>query len=257
MYRSSRLSRRSTALQRGFAFCFLLTVLALTSTGGSIGEEAVSNDAMADKLAPFAPAILRRGNWQAKPARPGMKEQSPKAIILHHTGIKRNPNISFEAKLRGLQSFSQRPGQVSPKVTKPAWPDIPYHYYVDYSGRIAEGREVRYAGDTNTGYDTTNYIQVVVEGEFDNEFPAPEQIAALRDLLVWLMLSWDIPREKVSVHKDHAPTTCPGRHFMAILPQVFAMVIGQRNKVISEMCARGPSAKFSSVYCTTNERAPR
>jgi hypothetical protein len=163
--------------------------------------------------------------------------------------VRQNPGVAFDAKLRGLQSFSQRPGQVSPTRTKPAWPDLPYHYYIDHAGRIAEGREVRFAGDTNTGYDTTNYIQVVVEGDFEQEIPAPEQISALNKVLVWLMLAWNVPPEKISIHKDHAPTTCPGRNFLAMLPQVRATVEADRNKAISEICTQIPSPQFSSTYC--------
>jgi hypothetical protein len=242
-----------------YSLLILLIVLAFPGSSGPAterpGTQAKSIGTLVDDLSPLVPAILDRGGWKAKPALPGMKEQKPLAIILHHTGVRQNPDVALDAKLRGLQSFSQRPGHVSPTRTKPAWPDVPYHYYVDYAGRIAEGREVQYAGDTNTGYDTTSYVQVVVEGEFEQETPAPEQISSLRKILVWLMLAWNVPLEKISIHKDHAPTTCPGRNFVAMLPEVLALVAADRDKAISEICAGSPSAQFSSTYCTAGGRS--
>jgi hypothetical protein len=246
--------RRHSAVFRS-ALLIPLIVLAFPGSSGAAeerpGTPAQSKGTIADDLAPLAPAILDRNGWKAKPALPGMKEQKPVAIIVHHTGVRQNPGVAFDAKLRGLQSFSQRPGQISPTRTKPAWPDLPYHYYVDHAGRIAEGRDVRYAGDTNTGYDTTNYIQVVVEGNFEQETPAPEQMATLRQTLVWLMLNWGVPPDKISIHKDHAPTSCPGRNFVAVLPEVLALVAADRNKAISKICAGNPSAQFSTTYCMT------
>ena len=244
---------QSAVFRRKYALVGLLIVLAFPASSSSATEgpetSAKSKGTIVDDLSPLVPAILDRGGWKAKPALPGMKEQKPAAIILHHTGVRQNPGVAFDAKLRGLQSFSQRPGQVSPTRTKPAWPDVPYHYYVDHAGRIAEGREVQYAGDTNTGYDTKNYIQVVVEGEFEQETPAPEQMSALRKILVWLMLAWNIPPEKISIHRDHAPTTCPGRNFVAVLPEMLALVAADRNKAISDICAGSVSAQFSTTYC--------
>jgi N-acetylmuramoyl-L-alanine amidase len=227
----------------------LILLVAICSASEGRDLILLAEEAITAELARFAPPVLTRDSWQAKPALPGMKEQTPLAVILHHTGVPRNPKVALEAKLRGLQAFSQRPGQVSPKRSKPAWPDIPYHYYIDYSGRIGEGRDVHYAGDTNTRYDTTNYIQIVVEGDFEIEAPAPEQMSATRDLLVWLMLSWNMSRERISVHKDHAPTTCPGRNFMTTLPELLAAVTEQRGDLISKICAQSPASGFASRYC--------
>jgi hypothetical protein len=245
--------RQSVVSRRACTIPILLIVFAFPGSSGSAAEEprpaAKSKGTIVDDLSPLAPAMLDREGWKAEPAQPGMRAQKPVAIILHHTGVRQNPGVAFDAKLRGLQSYSQRPGHVSPTRTKPAWPDLPYHYYVDHAGRSAEGRDVGYAGDTNTRYDTANYIQVVVEGDFEQETPAPEQMTALRKILVWLMLAWNIPPEKITVHRDHAPTSCPGRNFMAVLPEMLAQVAADRDKAVSEICARSPSAQFSTAYC--------
>jgi hypothetical protein len=210
--------------------------------------EGASN-AAAGELAPYSPAIVTRDKWQARPALAGMRPQTPSAIIIHHTGERQNRKLSIEAKLRNLQSFSQRPGIVSPGHSKPAWPDVPYHFYIDVNGRIAEGRDVHFAGDTNTGYDTRGYIQVVIEGDFEKEQPALEQMNTLRDLLVWLTLLWGMPAEKISVHKDHAPTDCPGRNLLALLPTLRADMVARRGAILADLCARSPNSPVSLRSC--------
>src|SRR5262249_31695197 len=148
--------------------------------------------------APSKPDIVSRAMWRARPALPGMQEQQVRGIILHHSGVRKNFAAAIEAKMQSLQSFSQRAGRVSPTVTKPSWADVPYHFYIDTSGRIAEGRSPRFASDTNTKYDTSGYIQVVVEGDFEQETVEPKQLAALRDLLVWLMRTRKLGPETIS-----------------------------------------------------------
>ena len=204
----------------------LVAVVLCLATLVSLGTVA-SYTALAEavpEMAPLQPAIVSREMWQAKPPIGEMTPQRIAGIILHHTGTLKKPEVPIKEKMRGLQGFSQRTGRLSNKRFKPAWPDVPYHFYIDAGGRIAEGRDIHFAGDTNTGYDTKGYIQIAVEGDFEVEIPDPAQLTALRDLLAWLELSWKLDNNAVSVHKDHAPTSCPGRNFMTLLPGVLANV---------------------------------
>lgn len=173
-------------------------------------------------LAAERPDILSREQWNAAPAKPElMKRQTVREIIIHHTSVRQQPNISLGRKMRGLQGFSMRPGKVGSR-NKPAWGDVPYHFYIGVSGGIAEGRSLEFAGDTNTRYDTANRVQVVLEGHFDNERPNAKQIEALKQLLAWLAASHQLSASAISGHNDHAPTDCPGKHLKALFPEILA-----------------------------------
>ena len=171
----------------------------------------------ADRIA--APPILPRAAWAAKPADTSlMKSQTPREIVIHHTGEKRRPQLTLQEKLQKLQKFSQSAGMVG-TAPKPPWGDVPYHFYVDAAGRIAEGRSLHFAGDSNTKYDTANRIQIVVEGHFDQEQPAPVQLKSLDRLVVWLADRYNVPAIKISGHSDHVGNTdCPGRNLKSHLP---------------------------------------
>jgi hypothetical protein len=165
-----------------------------------------------------APEIVPRSAWGAKPADTAlMKPQTPREIVIHHTSVRQQPKLSLERKLRGLQGFSQTPGTVNARP-KPAWGDVPYHFYVDAAGRIGEGRDIGYAGDTNTRYSTANRIQIVLEGNFDTEEPSPAQLRALDKLVVWLAAKYRVPPDRISGHSDHVATSCPGRNLKSYLP---------------------------------------
>lgn len=173
---------------------------------------------------PARPAMVERSDWGGVAANEAlMKRQTPREIIIHHTGIRQQPNLSLEKKLRGLQSFSMRPGKVG-STNKPAWGDVPYHYYIAVSGRIGEGRSTAFAGDTNTRYDVRERIQIVLEGHFDSEVPSPGQVTSLIALLQWLAVEHAIPASAISGHNDHAPTDCPGKHLKQAFGQLRAAV---------------------------------
>jgi hypothetical protein len=201
---------------------------ALPSTGPALVAATSSPPSLpGPRLTPPEPAlspILTRAEWRARPALPGLIAQRPRSIVIHNTDVRRNFARSLAEKLRGLQSFSQT-AQSGSGPRRDAWPDIPYHYYIDANGQLGEGREVLFRGDSNTRYDLDGHIQVVMEGHFDTETPSPAQLERLTSVLIALQARWQIPKSAIRVHNDLASTTCPGKNLKAavygdILPKL-------------------------------------
>lgn len=170
------------------------------------------------------PKILSRNEWGAKDPVGKMKHHTPDRITIHHTASHQRRDLSIEQKMRDLQRFSQNPSQLATGRTKPAWPDVPYHFYIGFDGQIAEGRDVNFVGDTNTDYDPTGHILIVLEGNFDEEQPSSAQIDSLRCLARWLTGYWRIPPSAIKGHKDYASTACPGRNLEDEVPRLQKML---------------------------------
>ena len=174
--------------------------------------------------APPEPALLSRAEWNAKPPEAQVTPHTPQFITIHHTGTKQNPNRSLADKLKGLQAFSQREDKLDTGKVKPAWPDVPYHYYIAVNGQNGEAGEVDYVGDTNTAYDPTGHVLVTLEGSFDVEHPTAEQMASTKQLVAWLAHKYKVPSEKIKTHKDYAQTACPGQNLHNKIDELRATV---------------------------------
>jgi N-acetylmuramoyl-L-alanine amidase len=175
-------------------------------------------------LAADAPPVLTREAWGAKPPAMQMKKQTPVRLTIHHTATMAKPKASLASKLKSLQAFSQATAPLADGRLKKPWADIPYHYYIDVNGAVGEGRQVEFVGDTNTNYDPTGHITIVVEGNFDKETPTKVEIDALVALLVSLAKRYHIDVDKIGVHKEFAQTACPGKNMMALMPEIVARV---------------------------------
>ncbi len=145
-----------------------------------------------------------------------MQEQKPAEIIVHHTAERQQPKLSLEVKLRGLQGFAMKPGKVG-SLPKMAWGDVPYHYYIDVSGRIGEGRDPGFAGDGVTNFDNDDRIQIAVEGDFEKEEPSRAEVELLTKLVIWLAAKYGVAPENISGHGDYDQTNCPGRNMKPVL----------------------------------------
>jgi hypothetical protein len=159
---------------------------------------------------PQMPAIVPRSGWNASPVLPHARRHEIRFITIHHTGVAQRPDQTLETKLKNLQTWSQREDKLWDGRTKPAWPDVPYHFYISTDGRIGEAREVIYTGDTNTEYDPTGHLLIVVEGTFDTEVPTPEQVVSLRALTLAMARVYGVAGDRIAGHNDYAVTGCPG-----------------------------------------------
>ncbi|MBK6725453.1 MAG: N-acetylmuramoyl-L-alanine amidase [Acidobacteria bacterium] len=91
------------------------------------------------------PMIISRADWKAQKAIGEGRPHSIRYITIHHTGELQKPGRTIEAKMQSLQNFSQSVSKLASGKTKPAWFDVPYHFYIATDGKIAEGRELGFA----------------------------------------------------------------------------------------------------------------
>lgn len=171
---------------------------------------------------PAGLTILSRADWSANPPVAVMKSHQPGRITIHHTATLQKPGRSLKDKLQALQKFSQHEGQLGDGRPKPAWPDVPYHFYIDCQGKVAEGRDVNFVGDTNTAYDPSGHVLVVLEGNFEEEPVTDAQWTALTSLVNWLAARYHVRPADVQGHKDFARTACPGKNLQVRLPKLRA-----------------------------------
>jgi hypothetical protein len=185
-------------------------------------KEAVSSKPapQIDENLPAPIAILSRSEWKAKPPVSEMKPHVPTIISIHHTATTAAPERSIVGKLRGLQDFSQHEGKLSTGKTKPVWPDLPYHYYIDANGKVAEGADVKFVGDTNPEYDSTGQVLVALEGNFENSQPTSQQMEALFKMVGWLAAKYKIPADKITSHKTYMTTACPGKNLESRMDEI-------------------------------------
>lgn len=198
-----------------------IPVLALIGCIGSALPVAIH-------LAAEPQAIVTRDQWGAKPTTLEIPRHKPVRLTIHHTATMAKPNASIKSKLKSLQAFSQSESKLADGRVKKAWGDIPYHFYIDANGGVGEGRAVDLVGDTNTRYDPTGHIAVVLEGNFDKEAPSPAQVEALVGLLATLAKRYAIEPDHVGAHRQFAQTACPGKNMMTMLPDVLAAVQNRR-----------------------------
>ena len=131
-------------------------------------------------------------------------------VTLHHTGSAEplRPEDDPVAKLRGLQSWG---------ASARNWWDVPYHFLLDLDGRVYEGRDWRYMGETNTTYDPGGHFLISVIGNYERQEPTPAQLDAIADLMAWALKEFDLPLDRIGGHYDYADTGCPGQYLRRYL----------------------------------------
>lgn len=125
------------------------------------------------------------------------------SITLHHTGspqpLKRDSDP--EEVLRNLYKWG---------VEERNWWDVPYHYLIDLDGTIYEGRDEKYAGETNTMYDPRGHFLISVMGNYNQQQVTNEQLQSIAELMAYAIKKYNLVVEDIGIHQEFADTSCPG-----------------------------------------------
>jgi N-acetyl-anhydromuramyl-L-alanine amidase AmpD len=141
----------------------------------------------------------------------------PTCITVHHEGDMAQLASTGEVRLHlmKMQAVHMKPkGEDGLGAA-----DIAYHFLIDPSGRVIEGRKLAWQG-AHAGNNDANRgnIGICLLGNFDVQRPTEAQKQALRKLLVTLMNRYNIPVSRVYTHCEVkrkfalAATDCPGKN---------------------------------------------
>jgi hypothetical protein len=224
----NRVKFRALSITAGVAHAKVFRLEAVpdepAEAGGGISVPALrapaDGTAVAPPLLPVPPSeaekptVLSRKEWGAKKSKKPYEPMVPDRITVHHTE-------AFQAftkedainELKTIQSFHQN-GR--------GWIDIGYHFLIDGSGRIWEGRPLGVIGahvrDKNDGN-----VGISLMGDFhppDNNRPSIAQTQSLVILLKWLTAKYSIAPDRIKGHRDQNDTSCPGDILYAMLPDL-------------------------------------
>ncbi|MBF0542795.1 MAG: N-acetylmuramoyl-L-alanine amidase [Candidatus Riflebacteria bacterium] len=147
--------------------------------------------------------IFSRDSWNATQAVESKMIPQIKitAIVVHHSaGTAPEPDNETKV-LKGIQSFH---------MDDKNWGDTAYHYLIAPSGRIYEGRNSGFQGDSGTKYDLKNKLMICMLGNYQEKDPTAQATKALSELLIAKMKEYELKPENIFGHRDLAVTECPG-----------------------------------------------
>lgn len=158
-------------------------------------------------------SLLSRSRWTAAPVAGSTERMlAPKRITIHHSGGKAVGDLERDAAGKMIKSIQED------HQKHRHWSDIGYHYIIDRSGRIWEGRSVSLVG-AHAGSVSENQanLGILVLGNFDLQSPSAAQLVSLEGLVEALRHCYGISRSQVFGHGEVrrdgglGPTNCPGK----------------------------------------------
>jgi len=160
------------------------------------------------------PLVRPREAWKAAPASKPYEPMIPVRITIHHTEASQ-PMTEEDAiqELQIIQAFHQK-GR--------GWIDIGYHFLIDGSGRLWQGRPETVVGAHVRNKNEGN-VGISLMGSFHppkNMQPTPEQLRQVVLLARWLVAAYRIDPQSLRGHRDQQPTSCPGDILYARLDEI-------------------------------------
>lgn len=131
--------------------------------------------------------------------------KTPTHIMIHHSAVSSRLNRD---QLRAINNYHQALWNFKSSLGF----YVGYNYLINPAGRATKCREegeetaACYQGNMNNG----QCVHICLEGNFDLDKPAANQIYKLRDLLKELVKKYKILPNDIVPHNAYAPKSCPG-----------------------------------------------
>ncbi|MEM9345285.1 MAG: peptidoglycan recognition family protein [Planctomycetota bacterium] len=152
-------------------------------------------------------AAISRSSWtRTGPVRSKVNAMNGiSKLTIHHDGM--DPSY-----LTNKNAVAERIEQIRKyHVGENRWGDIGYHYIVDRSGRVWEGRPIQYQG-AHVRNNNEHNIGILVLGNFDRQSPSRDQLKSLFTTTGALTKHHRIKTNLVRSHQEINKTACPGKN---------------------------------------------
>ena len=161
-----------------------------------------------------AVTLMRRKAWTSDAPRLWLLREGGvyDRITVHHQGGK--PSIS-----RVENSVVAEIDAVYGGHRRLQYGDIAYHFIVDYSGRVWEGRSLAFKG-AHVSHENDRNLGILLLGNFEKQVPSLESLASIGKLVDGLRVKFGIKKHRVFGHRDLGSSVCPGKH---LYPHVVAL----------------------------------
>lgn len=174
---------------------------------GAIAGETVPAGAFVDpdiqRLGAQIP-VRRREDWTSEV--PRFSRLTPMAYIdrltIHHSGM----DVVAETKSEDIVG---RLGGILKEHLDRNYGDVGYHFLVDYTGGVWQGRALRYEGAHVSGQNESN-VGILMVGNFEKQDPSEAQRTAMVRLVAGVRDLFGIKQHRVYGHRDLGSSVCPG-----------------------------------------------
>jgi tetratricopeptide (TPR) repeat protein len=161
-----------------------------------------SFDEPADNL-----VFLTRDRWSARVPRENIEPMGAvTCVTIHHSGGEcfwSDSRSAAAQEIRKIQRYHQE---------QQGWADIGYHFVIDRTGAVWQGRRLRYQGAHAGGAANNGNIGIALLGNFlEQKLPAAQK-QSLEILVSRLCNHFSLPADRVYTHREikGGTTDCPG-----------------------------------------------
>ena len=181
-----------------------------------VGNDTVTRGTTTPPPVPAASlpqGVVRRATWTR--STPILSRTGPmngvSRITIHHDAL-------VSTALNTQAAVMARLEQHRANHVRANWADIGYHYIIDPTGRIWEGRP-SYLTGAHVKDQNEHNLGIMCLGNFEVHSPTAAQLAALDQFVGQMARAYRVPIGRVYTHKELGKTLCPGRNLQRYIAQ--------------------------------------